>query len=217
MLLCLSWAWACTKGMRMLSTGFFPASKWCCYLYHCTPDEDSTEQSRREYLLQWEATLRCIACSWKDTQSIAASLLLVSALAVLQLDDVLRDTGAMFTCTVASIVLALACILSSFIYILSKEKFISHWKTTRQAEAADISFWRCIAMPLDFVIWSFFFNISTVFILVYQRMLRVDATSIVQHAHINPPNRLGAAIITILSVISAYKVYNGLIFFYCKN
>ncbi|KAF9538255.1 hypothetical protein CPC08DRAFT_773346 [Agrocybe pediades] len=198
------WTWVCTKGMRMLSTGFFPASKWCCYLFNCTPNEGVTEQTRQEYLARWETSLTSIARSWKDTQSITTYLLLTSGLAILQLNDA-PSNRAICTCISVAILFALASILSSFVYLLSKQRFISRWKTS---EALDMSFWRCVGMPLDFAMWSFVFFVSTVFILIYKRMLPADgdATNIVQCTNINPPKRLEAAIITVLSVISACKV-----------
>ncbi|KAF4616108.1 hypothetical protein D9613_011307 [Agrocybe pediades] len=146
--LCL-WAWICSKVIPMLSAGIFPASKWCHYLFQCTPDEGATEESRREYLTRWEAALRAIAHCWKETQSIITYLLPISAFAILQLDNVLNNR-AIFTLLAAAILLALASILSSFVYLLSKERFISRWKTL---EAPDPAFWKCVAMPLDFAIW----------------------------------------------------------------
>ncbi|KAF4616063.1 hypothetical protein D9613_011296 [Agrocybe pediades] len=142
-------SWIFTKAKQTLSAGFFPASKWCHYLFHCMPEEGAAELSQREYLTRWEAALRAIARSWKDTQSIATSILLVSSLTILQLDDNLNNS-AICTLMAASILLALASILSSFAYLLSKERFIGRWKTL---EAPNPSFWRCIAMPLDFAIW----------------------------------------------------------------
>ncbi|KAF9567669.1 hypothetical protein CPC08DRAFT_703200 [Agrocybe pediades] len=130
--LCL-WAWICTKVIPMLSAGIFPASKWCHYLFHCTPDEGVAGQDRQEYLTRWGKALRSIAHSWKDTQSITTSLLLVSALTVLQLDDILSNR-AICTLMAASILLALASILSSFVYLLSKEQFISRWKAVRAVQ-----------------------------------------------------------------------------------
>ncbi|KAF4615921.1 hypothetical protein D9613_011287 [Agrocybe pediades] len=145
-----SWRqWAYTNAKRTINAGFFPASSWCYYVFHCTLDERAAEASRRsEYLARWETALISIARSWKHTQSITTSVLLVSSLAILQLDTVLNNRD-ICTCMAASIVLALASILSSFIYSMSKDKFISRWKTS---EAPDASFWRCIAMPLDFAI-----------------------------------------------------------------
>ncbi|KAF9567668.1 hypothetical protein CPC08DRAFT_814162 [Agrocybe pediades] len=144
-----AWTWICTTGVQTLRAAFFPASKWYYSLFHCTLHEGFTEQSRREYLTRWEAALRAIVRSWKDTQSIIGSILLVAALTVLQLDDVM---GSRPICTLMAlaILLALASILSSFVYLMSKERFISRWKTS---EGPDISFWRCISMPLDFAIW----------------------------------------------------------------
>ncbi|KAF9558178.1 hypothetical protein CPC08DRAFT_764106 [Agrocybe pediades] len=114
------------------------------------PDSESVlAQSQREYSVRWEAALGSITRSWKATQSTATSLLLVSALAVLQLDDALNNR-AICTGIAAAILLALASILSSFVYLLSKERFISRWKTS---EKPDKYFWRCVGMPLDFAIW----------------------------------------------------------------
>ncbi|KAF4616058.1 hypothetical protein D9613_011293 [Agrocybe pediades] len=215
LLLCV-WTWICTTGMQTLSAGLFPASKWFYSLFHCgTPDEGITEQSRREHLTRWEAALRAIARSWKDTQSITGSLLLVAALTVLQLDDVL---GNRVICTLiaSAILLALASILASFVYLLSKEQFITHWKTS---EGPYMSFWRCISMPLDFTIWSFIFFISAVFILIYQRMLPAqapDATG--TQRTMNPPQPLGpAVVITILTITAACKIYYGLRVFYRRR
>ncbi|KAF9545128.1 hypothetical protein CPC08DRAFT_755742 [Agrocybe pediades] len=135
-LLCCLWTSSCTKGMQALSAGFFPSSNWCYYLFDCTPGEGVTEQTRREYLARWEVALRSIACSWKNTQSITTSLLLVSALTILQLEDVLTNR-AIRTLMAAAILVALASILSSFIYLLSREQFISHWKARMLPTQAD--------------------------------------------------------------------------------
>ncbi|KAF9558172.1 hypothetical protein CPC08DRAFT_709795 [Agrocybe pediades] len=218
LLLCVwtVWTWICTTGMQTLRAAFFPTSKWYYYLFNCTPDEDGVaEQGRQEYLTQWETSLRSIARSWKDTQSITGSLLLVAALTVLQLDDVLSNR-AICTLMAAAILLTLASILSSFVYLLSKERFISRWKAS---EGPDTSFWRCISLPLDFAIWSFVFFISTVFILIYQRMLPTQAYATIPSAQraIASPQPVGEAIVAILSVITACKIYYGLKYFYRKN
>ncbi|KAF9544757.1 hypothetical protein CPC08DRAFT_769995 [Agrocybe pediades] len=218
LLYCL-WTSICTKGMQALSAGFSPSSNWCYYLFYCTPDESVTEQSRREHLARWEKTLRSITRSWKDTQSITTSLLLVSALAILQLDDVLSNR-AICTFMAAAILLALASVLSSFIYLLSKEKFISRWKTL---EAPNPAFWKCVAMPLDFAIWwahSRFPKQATAHSTVpeQQRMLptQADATIDVE-CTISPPEPLGAAVVAILTIIAGCKIYYGLCFFYARN
>ncbi|KAF9537301.1 hypothetical protein CPC08DRAFT_731407 [Agrocybe pediades] len=208
------WTWICTTGMKTLSAAFFPTWRWYYYLFDCIPDEGITEQSRREYLKRWDAALRAIARSWKDTQSITTSLLVVSALTILQLDDALNN-AAICTFMSAAILLALASVLSSFVYLLSKERFISRWKTS---EGPDATFWRCISMPLDFAILSFIFFISAVFILIYQRMLPTQASDATGMPHtINPPQPLGALVVTILTVIAACKIYYGLHFFYPKK
>ncbi|KAF9542495.1 hypothetical protein CPC08DRAFT_770405 [Agrocybe pediades] len=213
LLLCV-WAWTCTTGMQMLSSAFFPTSRWYYSLFHCTPDEGVAEESRREYLTRWEAALRAIARTWKDTQSITASLLVVSALTVLQLDDVLSNR-AICTLMASAILFALASILSSFVYLLSKEQFISCWKTS---EGPYVSFWRCISMPLDFTIWSFIFFISAVFILIYQRMLPTQAPNATgTQRTVNPPQPLGPAVVTILTITAAYKIYHGLRVFYRRR
>ncbi|KAF9558169.1 hypothetical protein CPC08DRAFT_819453 [Agrocybe pediades] len=149
LLLCV-WMCICTKGAQALSGGLFPASNWFYYLFHCAPEEGVAEQLRREYWTRWEIALRSIARSWKDTQSITTSFLLVSVLAILQLDDVLNNR-AICTLMAAAILLALASIISAFVYLLSKERFISRWKPLEAP--TDMSFWRCIAVPLDFAIW----------------------------------------------------------------
>ncbi|KAF9558171.1 hypothetical protein CPC08DRAFT_22522 [Agrocybe pediades] len=120
--------WIYTKATEFVSAGIFPASRWCYYLFHCASDEGVEDQSQQEHLLRWEAALISIARSWKDTQSMTSSLLLVSALAILQLDGALNDR-AICTGIAVSILLALASILSSFVYLLSKQRFISRWKT----------------------------------------------------------------------------------------
>ncbi|KAF9553524.1 hypothetical protein CPC08DRAFT_713687 [Agrocybe pediades] len=199
----------CTKAMQIVSAGLFPASNWCYYLFHCAPDEGVADQSRREYLDRWEAALISIACSWKDTQSISTSLLVASAFAILQLDDALNNR-AICTCISAAILLAVASILSSFIYLLSKERFISRWKTS---ETPCASFWRCIGMPLDFAIWSFIFFLCTVFILIYTRMLpALQAYAPTDQPTINTPETSGAIFVTVLFLLSICKIYYGLFF-----
>ncbi|KAF9543100.1 hypothetical protein CPC08DRAFT_801144 [Agrocybe pediades] len=212
LLLCL-WTWIYTKGMQTFSIGVFPASNWYYYLFHCTPDEGVTRQTKQEYLTRWETALRSISRSWKDTQSNTSSILLVSALTILQLDDVLNNR-VICTFMAAAILLALASILTSFIYLLSKENFISRWKTS---EGLDTSFWRCISMPLDFAIWSFIFFISTVFILIYQRMLPTQANVTIAQGAINSPEPVGAAVVAILSVATVLKIYHGMKYFYRKK
>ncbi|KAF9542496.1 hypothetical protein CPC08DRAFT_824270 [Agrocybe pediades] len=203
--------WIYTKATEIVSAGVFPASRWCYYLFHCMPDSESVlAQSQREYSVRWEAALGSITRSWKATQSTATSLLLVSALAVLQLDDALNNR-AICTGIAAAILLALASILSSFVYLLSKERFISRWKTS---EKPDKYFWRCVGMPLDFAIWSFVFFICTVFFLIYKRMLptpRAEAPGIDQPT-INSPGTSGAIAVTVLSIFSVCKIYYGLFF-----
>ncbi|KAF9558177.1 hypothetical protein CPC08DRAFT_709803 [Agrocybe pediades] len=214
LLLCV-WTWICTTGIQTLSAGLFPASGWYYSLFHCTPDEGVTEESRRVYLTRWEAALRAIARSWKDTQSITASFLVVSALTILQLDDVL-NSRAICTLMASAILLALASIISSFAYSLGKQRFISRWKTS---ECPDMSFWRCISMPLDFAIWSFVLFICTVFILIYQRIIptQADATTPPAQRAIASPQPVGEEIVAIISVITACKIYHGLRYFYRKN
>ncbi|KAF4616106.1 hypothetical protein D9613_011305 [Agrocybe pediades] len=196
--LILALTWTCAKATEIVTAGIFPASKWCHYLFHCTPDEGVAGQDRQEYLTRWGKALRSIARSWKATQTITTSLLLVSALTILQLNDILGNR-AICTLMAAAILLALASILSSFVYLLSKEQFINHWKAS---EGLDTSFWKCISMPLDFAIWSFIFFISTIFMLIYERMVPTQADGIISQPAINYPQPLGAAFVAILSVIT---------------
>ncbi|KAF9543098.1 hypothetical protein CPC08DRAFT_770302 [Agrocybe pediades] len=141
--------WIYTKATDIVRAAVFPASNWFYYLFYCAPDEGVADQSQHEYLVRWELALTSIGRSWKDTQSLATSLLLASALAILQLNGALNDR-AICTCISTAILLALASILSSFVYLLSKQRFISRWKTS---ETPDPSFWKCVGMPLDFAIW----------------------------------------------------------------
>ncbi|KAF9558176.1 DnaJ-domain-containing protein [Agrocybe pediades] len=201
--------WIYTKATEIVNVGVFPASYWCHYLFHCAPVEGVADQSQSEYSVRWEKALRSIARSWKATQTITTSLLLVSALTILQLDDILSNR-AICTLMSASILLALASILSSFVYLLSKEWFISRWK----ASEAATSFWRCISMPLDFALWSFIFFISTIFMLIYERMLPTQADATIPQPAINYPQPVGAAFVAILSVIIGCKIYHGLKYFY---
>ncbi|KAF9558173.1 hypothetical protein CPC08DRAFT_724649 [Agrocybe pediades] len=203
--LVVSLTWICGKAAQTVNASIFPASKWCYYLFHCATDEGIEYHSQREYLVRWEAALVSIARYWKDTQSITTSLLLVSALAILQLDGALNDK-AICTGIAASILLALASILSSFVYLLSKQRFISRW---RRSETPDPSFWRCVGMPLDFAIWSFFFFIGTVFVLIYKRMLPASQASepTLDQGMINSPETLGAIFVTVLLLLSIYVIF----------
>ncbi|KAF9567662.1 hypothetical protein CPC08DRAFT_758240 [Agrocybe pediades] len=214
LLLCLC-VWVCTRVMQTLSILLFPASKW--YRYHlldCTPEEGAIEQAQ-ENSIRREKALESIVRSWKNIQSICmACFSPVAALSLLHLDDILSNI-AIFTFIASAILLAMASVISSFAYSLGEDQFIRRWKT--ESEGQDTSFWRCISMPLDFAIWSFIFFISTIFMLIYERVLPTQADATIPQPAINSPQPVGAAFVAILSVIIACKIYYGLKYFYRRK
>ncbi|PPQ95952.1 hypothetical protein CVT26_016118, partial [Gymnopilus dilepis] len=147
-----------------------PASMLLYFMYHYQHVDSNLEDSLDLADVggpQWKTVIAGITFAWKTCQ-LASTGLIASVLAVLQIPTVFGGIASR-TFAMATVLCSCACLVSSTLWMASKEDFLRRramdkWKA---ASGATHEFWILVALPVSFILWSSTFFLVILVLLVW--------------------------------------------------
>ncbi|KAF8901527.1 hypothetical protein CPB84DRAFT_1960247 [Gymnopilus junonius] len=185
-----------------------PASKLLHYVFHYEPDENSYPYGSLTLSdiggRRWNTAIVGIVDTWKVCQ-LTSTGLVASVLAVLQIQPIFNST-TMRTLIVASFMFSCSSLVSSHLYIASKESFLKRRVIDKWKAAGDATneFWTLVSLPVAFIMWSSAFFCATLFLLIWNDF---ETTAMGGSCDSNFPV---CAFLTFIPVISFTKIYHAM-------
>ncbi|KDR71065.1 hypothetical protein GALMADRAFT_803589 [Galerina marginata CBS 339.88] len=206
--------------LKTLSNAFvLPASKVLHSEFRYIQDEETPEPRHEDFSVseenvQWAATMEGILFNWRMIRC-GSAVLLASVLAVLQIQPIFNSVSTR-TFTVAALMLVCASAICGTLYMASiamgrpprLHAFCDEWKAAAKPNA---EFWKLVALPFAFFMWSFVFFMITLFILVWNTFTTTDADQGGVKSTVYYLNFVVSGLfLTSIPIISGYKIYHAI-------